>query len=68
MGQFGLAVSCEKAMCCEKIVVSYVLLISCKLFQWNKYKTYPSLYLTLNFCETALYIHPFRKVKSQAEK
>jgi len=33
IGLFGLAMSCEKvAMCCEKVVVSYVLLISCKLF------------------------------------
>jgi len=62
MGLFGLAMSCEiVAMCREKIVVSYVLLISSKLFGWNKYKTYPSLYLPLKFCEAALYSTHFEK-------
>ena len=54
-------------MCSEEVVVSYVLLISCKLFGWNKYKTYPSLPPFKLLWSSSLF-HPFRKVESQKPK
>jgi len=42
----------------------HMLWTSCKLFGWNNYETYPSIYILWNSYERSLYFHSFWKAES----